>query len=140
MKYRKVNGKYQTTLTVCFYLPAFEHHKGFTSDWYWMGQGVLYIEKGFIWDGTSGPTIDTPNTMVPGLIHDALYRAIRDGHLSPADKDAADKVLLEYMSRIPTGGSSSWWRTIRARYFYTAVKLCGHRSIRPTRPRSLSAT
>lgn len=47
--------------------------------------GLLIIKQGYAWDGPSGPTADTPDTMRGSLVHDALYQLLRLGLLS-ADK------------------------------------------------------
>jgi hypothetical protein len=43
--------------------------------------GLVYIRKGYEWDGPSGPAIDTDNFMDGSLIHDLLYQLMREGHL-----------------------------------------------------------
>lgn len=61
--------------------------------------GDLVIQKGYAWDGASGPTIDGPESMRASLVHDALYDLIGSGHLSLEDRDEADadlhKLLIE---------------------------------------------
>lgn len=44
--------------------------------------GVLYVRKGYAWDGASGPTFDTPSSMRPSLAHDALCQLMRERMLS----------------------------------------------------------
>lgn len=72
------------------------------------GEGsVLYIRNGYSWNGASGPTLDTPNSMEASLIHDALWQMISEGHLSPrfrAETNAEFKrvLLREGMSRFRT--------------------------------------
>lgn len=44
--------------------------------------GRLYIRKGFAWDGASGPTIDTKDSMRASLVHDVFCVVMRDGRLS----------------------------------------------------------
>lgn len=39
--------------------------------------GVLTITAGYAWDGPSGPTIDTENSMTPSLNHDAFAQLMR---------------------------------------------------------------
>lgn len=39
--------------------------------------GELEIIVGYAWDGPSGPTIDTDNSMTPSLGHDALAQLMR---------------------------------------------------------------
>lgn len=36
--------------------------------------GLLYIYRCYAWDGPSGPTMDTKNSLRASLIHDALYQ------------------------------------------------------------------
>ena len=45
--------------------------------------GLLYIKVGYAWDGPSGPTIDTDNSMTPSLVHDALAQLMRWELLDP---------------------------------------------------------
>jgi hypothetical protein len=61
--------------------------------------GVLTIRDGYAWDGPSGPTIDTPDSMTGSLVHDALYQLIRVGHLSIVDGDRAlaDQIMYDLM-------------------------------------------
>ncbi len=46
-------------------------------------EGLLTIQKYYAWDGASGPTLDTKDTMIPSLVHDALYQLLREGYLAP---------------------------------------------------------
>ena len=46
--------------------------------------GCLQIAAGYAWDGASGPTIDTRNSMIASLVHDALYQLIREDNYPPA--------------------------------------------------------
>lgn len=55
--------------------------------------GLLIIHKGYPWDGASGPTIDTNETMRNSLVHDGLYELFRWGLLDPKWRDEADEEL-----------------------------------------------
>lgn len=55
--------------------------------------GVLSIEKGYAWDGPSGPTFDTKTFMRGSLAHDALYELMREGLLSTDNRHKADDLL-----------------------------------------------
>lgn len=55
--------------------------------------GMLTILKGYAWDGCSGPTIDTKDTMRGGLVHDALYQLMRVGLLDRSWREEADLTL-----------------------------------------------
>ena len=81
--------------------------------------GLLTINKGYAWDGPSGPAIDTRNFMRGSLVHDALYQLIRekllDQHttLEPADR------LLQKMCK--ADGMSS----LRAWWIYKVLRIAG---------------
>lgn len=67
--------------------------------------GMLTIYEDYPWDGASGPTIDTSNSMRGSLVHDALFEAMRLGLLSQDFFHAANEefraILLEdEMSRL----------------------------------------
>jgi hypothetical protein len=55
--------------------------------------GLLTVLSGYAWDGASGPTIDTPDSMRGSLVHDVFYQMIREAHLPPSEKDNADREL-----------------------------------------------
>ncbi len=44
--------------------------------------GKLRVKKGYAWDGASGPTIDTKDSMSPSLVHDVFCQAMRTELLS----------------------------------------------------------
>ena len=46
-------------------------------------EGKLELHRGFVWDGPSGPTIDTQGWMRASAVHDALYRALKEDRLRP---------------------------------------------------------
>jgi len=86
-------------------------------------EGTLSIRKGYCWDGPSGPTWDTPNSMRGALVHDALYQLLRDRMHSVANRRQADQVfrsilLEDGMSRIRAW---VWYRSVR-RYASWAAK------------------
>ena len=74
-------GLYDTTETLALKLPkrfkGIEHYRSRVA----ISNGVLYIAKGFIFDGASGPAIDGITNMLAALIHDALYALLRSGAL-----------------------------------------------------------
>lgn len=80
--------------------------------------GRLYIAEQYAWDGASGPTIDTKNTMTPSLVHDALYQLMREGLLSDDFKADADRIFYEMLKE-----RGMWF--IRARLWYRAVVIGG---------------
>lgn len=57
--------------------------------------GVLFIRHGYAWDGASGPTVDTDNSIRGSLVHDAMYQLMRLGLLDQSWRQAADEELRE---------------------------------------------
>lgn len=55
--------------------------------------GNLIICAGYAWDGPSGPVIDIDSFMRASLVHDALYRLMREGGLPQSYKLQADKLM-----------------------------------------------
>jgi len=56
----------------------------------------LRINVGYAWDGASGPTIDTKDSMVATLVHDVGYQLIRQGILSEEIwKDYFDQLFYD---------------------------------------------
>ena len=55
--------------------------------------GILTVRAGYAWDGSSGPTIDTPDSMRGSLAHDALYQLMRMGRLDRQWREAADDLF-----------------------------------------------
>lgn len=71
--------------------------------------GKIRIEKGYAWDGPSGPAIDSKNFMRASLVHDACYQLMRMRELDAGLRDFVDdemrKICLEDgMSRM-----RAWW-------------------------------
>ena len=87
--------------------------------------GDLDIYAGYAWDGASGPTFDTKNSMTGSLVHDVLYQFIRLGLVDPKYKEYADKVLHDICTE---DGMYGW----RADYWRWAVLNFGAGSCRPS--------
>jgi hypothetical protein len=85
---------------------------------------LLTIKKGYMWDGPSGPTVDTKSFMRGSLVHDALYQLMREKKISLDFKDKADRILQQYCKE---DGMNS----LRAWYVYRAVKKFGLSSATP---------
>jgi hypothetical protein len=80
--------------------------------------GVLFVKKGYQYDGPSGPSVDTHNFMRGALFHDALYQLIDEGELTKSDRKRADRLLYE----ICRADGMSWFR---ASYVYRTVRIFG---------------
>jgi hypothetical protein len=78
--------------------------------------GLLTIKAGYMWDGPSGPAIDTPNFMRGSLIHDVFYQCMRSGWLGQTYRQTAD----EELSRICLEDGMS---KIRAWWVYNSVRM-----------------
>lgn len=85
--------------------------------------GLLTISKGFIWDGASGPTIDTETTMRASCVHDALYCLVQRGLLPSSVRWRADLTLYRIMRE-----DGAWG--IRSMYWLAAVDLFGIFAVR----------
>ena len=55
--------------------------------------GWIWIKAGYAWDGASGPTIDTKNSMRGSLLHDAIYQLLRTGLLPSKYRLVGDREL-----------------------------------------------
>ena len=87
--------------------------------------GFLKFEKGFAWDGPTNPGIDTLNTMRGSLVHDGIYRLIRQGGL----KSDPYRILADKLLRKICREDGMFW--FRALYIYIGVRLFGCSSARP---------
>ena len=85
--------------------------------------GWIQIDAGYEWDGASGPTIDTPDTMDGSLVHDVLYQLLREGVLGGNSRKFADKCIREMCI---TDGMPKW----RANYWYFFLRCFGGGSAR----------
>lgn len=123
MKYTKITSyKYELYEDLTVNLPELVKYS-FYHGYFNMVEGRLTICKGYAWDGVSGPTIDTKNTFVAGVVHDALYQAIREKFLPPIEKKSADKIFR----RLLRENRMSWFRS---QYFYLGVKWFGKSHIK----------
>ncbi len=95
--------------------------------------GRLTIQRGFEWDGASGPTVDTGATMEASLVHDALYGLLADGLLEPRWKTAADALLWRLLRENGVG-------SFRAGYWLRAVDLFGGSHLLEPKPQPEAAS
>lgn len=86
--------------------------------------GMLTIKSGYLWDGASGPTIDTANCMRAALVHDALYELMRRGVLEQAYRDDADRLFRDILTL-------DGMRPARAAIWYGSVRACAGWAAKP---------
>jgi hypothetical protein len=78
--------------------------------------GLLHIFRGYAWNGASGPTVDTEETIAPSAEHDFLYQGIESGRLPESMRNEVDdffhRRLLECgMKKRPWMRFRAWtWR------------------------------
>lgn len=92
--------------------------------------GVLIIRKGYAWDGPSGPTIDTKNSMRAALVHDAGYQLMREGYLPLEYKGCFDELFFNILRE----DGMSW---IRAIIWLRAVQGFGKQASLPENDRPI---
>lgn len=96
--------------------PGYAGQLGFIS---FTADGHFTIAPGYCWDGASGPTFDTPDTVCAALGHDCLYELMDHGKLSVyIYKPIAD---LWFYNRLRQDGMPDF----RAWYWYKAVYIAG---------------
>ena len=78
--------------------------------------GLLVVKKGYCWDGASGPTIDTENSMRASLGHDCLYQCVGIGILSESHRESADKLLRKWLLEdgMTHARAQLWYEGVRA--------------------------
>jgi hypothetical protein len=87
--------------------------------------GWLTIHAGYAYDGASGPTIDTLDSMAGAAVHDAGYQLIRLGKIEPTWKEYFDELFYEIM--VEDGMIRP-----RAKLWEWAVKTFGRSATRPS--------
>lgn len=77
--------------------------------------GRLILAKGYAWDGPSGPTIDTEDSMRGSAGHDALYQLIGLGAVPASMRLYADLDLRRWCIEdgMPEVRADIWYRAVR---------------------------
>jgi hypothetical protein len=87
-------------------------------------EGIMTVKSGYSWDGASGPTFNTGNTMTPSLIHDAFCQLIRNGFLPDSARAVADRFFFDMLR-----ARKMWF--VRARIWYRGVRIGAQRKQKP---------
>ena len=116
MKYEKVNWKYVLTEGCIIGVKLPDREAPYcATDYFSVMPDMIIVRAGYAWDGASGPTVDTDNSMTASLIHDVLYQAIREGLLPTNIRRHADREFRRLLKR---DGMSFlrrwlWWLGVR---------------------------
>lgn len=84
--------------------PVAVHHDYFMLD----KTGFLVIRKGYAWDGASGPTIDTSDSMRGSLVHDVFYQMIGHKLLPLEFRDDADYLFYDILREDGMADFRAW--------------------------------
>ena len=84
-----------------------------------LASGRLTIHTGFMWDGCSGPCVDTRANHIPSLVHDALCRMLEAGECDIFDRRHAKRVHKLFRKHLKLQGVDP---TI-AQLMYQAVRV-----------------
>jgi hypothetical protein len=102
--------------------PGYKGQAGFIS---FDAKGRVTVKPGYVWDGASGPTFDSVDSICASLLHDVCYELMRLGLLPlHVYKPIADLMFYE---RLLKDGMLQY----RAWAWYIAVRKFGHSSCLP---------
>ena len=71
--------------------------------------GLMKFRRGYSWDGASGPTIDTKNTIRGSLVHDGLYQLMRENKLNRKHRNLVDKLLRQHLREDKMSRFRAWY-------------------------------
>lgn len=113
--YTKYNYKFKVERSLTIKLPFI--FSNFKHLYMKLTNGNLTINAGYAWDGATGPVIDTKNTLIASLVHDALYQAMRL-NLIPSDeatRKLADKTFYSILkdSNVFVLRRFAWYLAVR---------------------------
>ena len=72
-------------------------------------RGNLTIDAGYAWDGPSGPTYDSANSLRASLVHDAFYQLMRLELIGQAWRGTADRLLDEILEEDGMWKARRWY-------------------------------
>ena len=128
MKYKRI-GHYKYQLTEQFSIDtdirpagAYQAPPGImvSTEFYVVlaANGNLLLNKGYAWDGASGPARDTQSIMRGALVHDGFYQLMRDAGLPLSYRKPVDKLLRRMCREDGMPWLRAWW-------VYWAVRIFG---------------
>ena len=140
--YKKIeHEKYKYEVTEISYCETGIRNRPFWSKYFHMDAGgKLTVKVGYRWDGVSGPTWDSANTMWPGCVHDVLYQSLREKLITVAEwANGPDEFILIVMKGLRREIDALFefllemegmW-AFRRSYYYWAVRKFGEQYTMP---------
>ena len=123
--YRKLKSYKYQLMEEFHYRTDFELDEDVEIEFVKLGkEGLLTIAKYYSWDGASGPTYDSLNSMRASLVHDALYQLMRKKKLSQDYVLPVDQLFKKMLVK---DGMSSF----RAWYWYQGLRLAAGKHAQP---------
>lgn len=106
--------KYQLKKDITFSLPPEYEGISVKTDYIELSYREVKIKRGYAYNGASGPTVDTKNSMRPTAFHDAMYQLLAAGLIPRELKGLVDELFKELlrqdgMSKIR---SSIWYQGV----------------------------
>jgi hypothetical protein len=116
IKYQSLrNWKYRLVEPYTAVTPVrgFEHAAEFFT---LLETGTLSVKAGYCWDGPSGPTWDSPESLRPSLVHDVFYQLLRMGVLYSSKRKVVDDFFHFQLLDAGMGRIRAWyfWKAVRA--------------------------
>ena len=116
IKYHKVTWKYTLDETYS-HLLHFDTGVKVSKPYYEIDGKLLIIRVGYSWDGASGPTVDTEDSMRGSLVHDTLYQAIREGCIKSSFRRKSDRELSKILKSEGMARLRRWYWRVGVRLF-----------------------
>lgn len=110
------NGyKYQIREEMRFALPSEFQGVDITTDWITLRDCILTIRRGYAYNGASGPTVDTKNSMRATAFHDAMYQLMCEEMLIREFKPLVDELFRELLRQdgMSAFRSAAWHRAVK---------------------------
>ena len=99
------------------------NHKFFILNEY----GLLTIKKDYMWDGPSGPTVDTASFMRSSCAHDVMFQILREELIPFERRESFFKLANQDLRTVAV--EDGMWR-VRAWWVYNSVEYFGGKSTR----------
>jgi hypothetical protein len=107
--------KYQIRKDMQFRIPVDFAEFSIDTDFISLESCILTIRKGYAYDGASGPTFDTRNSMRGSAFHDAMYQLFVLGLLPRTLKSLVDELFRDMLRQdgMSAFRSAAWHRAVK---------------------------